>query len=339
LNSALAENARFDRHLDVPLQRICIREKIMKNELLASVAFLAIASLFVCGPSLPASSPVDSLAVEAVARKADADWAAVASTPSVDAWTSFYDANAIVLLPNDQLASGKELVRQTVSRLLALPHFSVAWRPIEVKVPRSGDLAFLIGAYELRFDDSHGVPVSDRGRRLEIWRKQADGTWKCFVDTWSVDAPIAASSATPPASAQAASPTTGSAPPLAETQPPPPATALESGPPAPARGAATKYGDIPLNYEEAIRKYYLGHLKHPESVQYREVTQPQQGYTTEVTGGLLMREKREYGWTVKATIDAKDSHNIDVGFKTYTFLFRGEKIVDARLPLPGGEMN
>jgi ketosteroid isomerase-like protein len=310
----------------------------MKNGLLASIAFLTITCLLVGRLSLAASSPVDSLAVEAAARKADSDWAAAGSTPSVDAWMSFYAADAIVLLPNDQLASGKEIVRRAVARLLALPHFSVAWRPIEVKVPRSGDLAFLIGAYELRFDDSQGLPVSDRGRRLEIWKKQADGSWKCIVDTWNLDAPFAAPSAASPASAQGASPTTDSAAPLALAEPPPPPAALESGPPAPARGAATKYGDIPTNYEEAIRKYYLEHLKHPESVQYREITQPQQGYTTEVTGGLLMREKREYGWTVKATINAKDSHNSYVGFKTYTFLFRGEKIVDARLPLPGDEI-
>jgi hypothetical protein len=96
---------------------------------------------------------------------------------------------------------------------------------------------------------------------------------------------------------------------------------------------------MPIGYEKAIRQYYLAHLKHPESVQYREITPPEQGYTTEVTGGLLMRETREYGWTVKATINAKDSHDTYVGFKTYTFLFRGEKIVDARLPLPGDEMN
>jgi ketosteroid isomerase-like protein len=311
----------------------------MKNGPLASLAFLTITSLLVCRLSLSASSPVDSPAVEAAVRKADADWAAAASTPSVDEWMSFYAADAIVLLPNDQVASGKEIVRHTVSRFLAPPHFSVAWRPIEVKVPRSGDLAFLIAAYELRFDDPHGAPVSDRGRRLEIWRKQADGSWKCIVDTWKLDAPIAAPSAAPPASAQGASPTAGAAAPLAQAEPPPPAGALEVGPPAPPHGATTKYGDIPTNYEEAIRKYFLEHLKHPETVQYREITQPEQGYTTEITGSLLMREQREYGWTVKATINAKDSHDSYVGFKTYTFLFRGEKIVDARLPLPGDEMN
>ena len=51
-----------------------------------------------------------------------------------------------------------------------------------------------------------------------------------------------------------------------------------------------------------------------------------------------MREKREYGWKVSVTINAKNSSDSYTGFKIYTFLFRGEKIVDARLPLPGGEM-
>jgi ketosteroid isomerase-like protein len=311
----------------------------MRHGLLAFLAFLAVTSLFVCRPSLAARSAVDLAAAEAAVRKADANWAAAASTASVDAWMAFYAADAVVLLPNDQLTSRKELLRHTVTRLLALPHLSVAWRPIKVEVARSGDLALLIGAYELRFGDSRGAPVSDRGRRLEIWRKQADATWKCSVDTWILDEPIAAPSAAPPANAQGTSPTAGSAAPLAQTAPPPPAAAPESGPPTPARVVAAKYGEMPTDYKAAIRKYLLERLKYPDSVQYREITKPEQGYTTAVTGVFLMREKREYGWTVKATINAENSHESYVGFKTYTFLFRGEKIVDARLPLPGDEMN
>jgi ketosteroid isomerase-like protein len=311
----------------------------MKNGQLAFLAFLAVTSLFVCRASLSARFAVDRAAVEAAVRKSDADWAAAARTASVDAWMAFYAADAIVLLPDDQLASGKELIRHTVSRLLAQPHLSVAWRPIKVEVARSGDLAFLIEAYELRFSDSRGASVSDRGRRLEIWRKQADGTWKCVVDTWTLDDPIAAPSTAPPASAQGTSSTAGSVAPFAQTEPPPSAAVPEPGPPTSARLVATKYGDMPIDYEEAIRKYFLEHLKYPDSVQYREITKPEQGYTTAVTGIFLMRETREYGWTVKATIDAKNSHDSYVGFKTYTFLFRGEKIVDTRSPLHGDEMN
>jgi ketosteroid isomerase-like protein len=305
----------------------------MDNNRLATLALLTASSLFACRTSLSAGSPIDPVAAEAAIRKADADWSAAARAASVDAWMSFYAADAIVLLPHHQPASGTELVRYTVTRLLALPRLSIAWRPIEVALTRSGDLAFLIEAYELRFDDSHGAPESDRGRRLEIWRKQADGSWKCIVDTWNLDEPIAVPSAAPPPGAQVAS--APMAAPPAQTAPPPPAAAPESGPPAPAREAATKYGDMPIHYEEAIRKYFQEQLKRPDSVQYREITKPEQGYTTGITGGFLMREKREYGWTVKATINAKDSDDSYVGFKTYTFLFRGEEIVDVRLPLPG----
>ena len=308
----------------------------MKNGLrpLAFLAFLAVTSLAVYRPSLAA----DLAAVEAAVRKTDADWAAAARTVNVDAWMAFYAADAVILLPNDQLASDKELVRHSVSRLLALTQLSVAWSPIKVEVARSGEQALLIEAYELRFGDPRGARVSERGRRLEIWRKQADGIWKCIVDTWNLDEPIAAASAAPPASAPDALPTAGSAALTAQPAPPPPTVVLDAGPPKPAPVVATKYGEMPTNYQDAIRKYFPKHLKYPDSIQYREITSPEQGYTTAVTGTFLMRETHTYGWTVKATINAKNSRDAYVGFKTYTFLFRGEKIVDVRLPLPGDEM-
>ena len=272
-------------------------------------------------------------------RKTAAVWAATASTANVDAWMAFYAADAIGLLPGDQLTSSKELLRHPVSRLLAQPHLSVAWRPGSVNLAQSGDLAFLTGAYELSFSDARGAPVSERGRRDGIWRKQADGAWKCIVDVWSLDEPAMAPSAAPASNAQGTSPAASVAAPPAPPTTPPPAAVPQFGPPAPTRGAATKYGDMPTDYREAIRKYFLEHLKYPESVQYREITKPEQGYTTAVVGTFLMSEKRAYGWKVKATINAKKSDDGYVGFKTYTFLFRGEMIVDTRVPPPGGEMN
>ena len=170
----------------------------MKHGQLALLAFLAVTLLLDCRLSRAAGTAIDPSAAEAAVRQADADWAAV-GTAGVEAWMAFYSADAIVLLPRDQLANAKELVRQSVTRLLAHPHLAVAWHPIKVEMARSGDLAFVSGAYELRFSDPRGMAVSDRGRRIEIWRKQADGPWKCILDTWSPDEPVAAASAVPPA--------------------------------------------------------------------------------------------------------------------------------------------
>jgi hypothetical protein len=168
--------------------------------------------------------------------------------------------------------------------------------------------------------------TGEERRRTLVWTRISDPVL------------IASPSATSPASVQVSSLTAGSAASLAHIESPPPVSAPDSGPPTP-REQATKYGNIPTDYQQAIQKYFLEHLKYPDSVRYQEITKPEQGYTTTVTGGFFMREKRNYGWTIKATINAKNSRGSYVGFKTYTFLFRGEMIVDARLPLPGDEMN
>jgi ketosteroid isomerase-like protein len=48
------------------------------------------------------------------------------------------------------------------------------------------------GTVEVTVNDAKGKPVTDRGKFVEIWKKQADGTWKCVVDMWNSDLPAAA---------------------------------------------------------------------------------------------------------------------------------------------------
>jgi hypothetical protein len=175
---------------------------------------------------------------------------------------------------------------------------------------------------EVTFDGIHLKLIARSQQNGET--RQRTLVWTRVSDSGLVAAPSGA----PLAGAQSSSRTGGPTAPATQTEPLPP-----------AREAATKYGDMPTDYKEAIQRYFLEHLRYPDSVQYQGITKPEQGYTTAVTGTFLMREKREYGWTVKVTINAKNSHDSYAGFKTYTFLFRGEKIVDTRLPLPGDEMN
>jgi hypothetical protein len=184
---------------------------------------------------------------------------------------------------------------------------------------------------EVRFDGTNLklTARSQEGRE----QRQRTLVWTRISDSGRIAAPPAESQV----NVQDTPSTVSSAAPLAHTEPPPRASGPESGPPPPV--VASKYGDMPTDYKAAIRKFFQEHLKHAESVQYQEITKPERGFTTAISRSFLMSEKREYGWTVKATINAQNSRDSYVGFKTYTFLFRGEKIVDARLPLPGDEMN
>jgi len=130
---------------------------------------------------------------EAAIRKADADWVKAAQTKQVDAWVAFYQEDAVVLPPNDSLANSKDKIRKAVGDLLGLPALTISWQLTKVEVARSGDIAYGYGTYELSSKDAKGKVVPDKGKILEIWNKQKDGSWKCAVDTWNSNPP-----ATPP---------------------------------------------------------------------------------------------------------------------------------------------
>ena len=151
--------------------------------------FLALAVLG-CS-STQQTAPADTRAAdEAAVRKTDADWATAAQTKQVDSWVAFYSDDVLVLPPNEQAATGKDSVHKTIGDLLALPGLSVNWKAAKVEVAKSGDLAYVQGAYELGMKDPKGKPVSDHGKYVEVWKKQPDGSWKCAVDTWNSDLPL-----------------------------------------------------------------------------------------------------------------------------------------------------
>ena len=37
--------------------------------------------------------------------------------------------------------------------------------------------------------DASGKTIKDHGKFVEIWKKQADGSWKCAVDMFNSDLP------------------------------------------------------------------------------------------------------------------------------------------------------
>jgi hypothetical protein len=193
-----------------------------------------------------------------------------------------------------------------------------------VDAASSGDVVQVLGEFHARATGTAGTSVSDRGRRLEIWRRQADGTWKCAVDSWM-------SEGTAPAGPEGSMP--------AVPTPAVPTPAVVAAPVrSPAPPPMTKYGDPPVNYQPTIRQYFQEHLLDPASIQFQEVTNPVQGSISGISTGFLMHETHDFGWIVKATINARNSHGSYVGFKTYQFLFRGEQLIRATAPPPAGEM-
>ncbi|MEP7072483.1 MAG: hypothetical protein ABI839_08855 [Verrucomicrobiota bacterium] len=62
----------------------------------------------------------------------------------------------------------------------------------QVEVAKSGYLACVSGTYEETMTDASGKPAKDRGKYVEIFKKQADGTWKAILGIWNSDLPASA---------------------------------------------------------------------------------------------------------------------------------------------------
>ena len=114
-------------------------------------------------------------------------WAKAAAAKDVEQTIAYYSNDAIVFPPNATSAATKEAIRNGWKEMFASPGFVITWQPTRVQVGKSGEMAWVSGAYELTMNDASGKPINDRGKYLEVWEKQTDGSWKCAADMWNSD--------------------------------------------------------------------------------------------------------------------------------------------------------
>jgi len=128
-------------------------------------------------------------------RKLDEQWSATAAKNDLEGTLAFYADDAVVLPGNAPIATDKKAIRELWAGMLG-PNSAVSWKVTKAEVAKSGELGYLYGTYELTIRDPKGGPgAHDTGKLVEIWKKQADGKWKCILDTYNSDLPVAASPA------------------------------------------------------------------------------------------------------------------------------------------------
>jgi len=151
--------------------------------LFASTALLA----FGIGCAQPAEQKTaapDLAAIEANIRSLDKDWSAASAAKDVDKATAIYADDGQLLMFNAPAAVGKDAVRNAWTGLLTAPDtVSLTFAPTAVHVAEAGDMAYELGTFEFVTKDKKGKPVSQKGKYVVVWKKQADGSWKVEVDS------------------------------------------------------------------------------------------------------------------------------------------------------------
>ena len=140
--------------------------------------------LVVCVALFPVTLTLAAGPDEKAVRDADEQWSKVAGAKDLDKTVSFYADDAVVLPPNQAAVTTKDGIRNLWKGFLD-SLTDISWKTNRVETAKSGDMAYLIGTYEMTMKDG----TKDKGKYCEVWKKQADGKWKVSADMFSSDLP------------------------------------------------------------------------------------------------------------------------------------------------------
>src|ERR1700730_2900678 len=108
----------------------------------------------------------------------------------VDRIAAHYTNDGNLIVPNSPMMTGKDAIGKGMKDALADPNWSLALQPVQVEVSRGGDLGYTRGAYVLTATDpASKKAVTEKGRFVAIFRKEADGSWKAVQDINNAEAP------------------------------------------------------------------------------------------------------------------------------------------------------
>lgn len=148
----------------------------------------AIAALFVtlaaCQPAAPAGlTDADRAAFKAL----DDDFAKLAMAADYGALVKMYYAeDAVFMAPNAPAATGHAAIEAMLRTFPPISNFTLQSDDVD----GVGDLAYCRGRYSMTMTPPGGAAMADSGKFLEIYRKQADGSWKVTRDMFNSDVPL-----------------------------------------------------------------------------------------------------------------------------------------------------
>jgi uncharacterized protein (TIGR02246 family) len=101
----------------------------------------------------------------------------------VDRIAAHYSEDGNLIVPNSPVMTGQDAIRKGMKEAEADPNWALTLQPVQVEVSKGGDLGYTRGTYVLNATDPVSKKaVTEKGRFVAIFRKEADGSWKAIQD-------------------------------------------------------------------------------------------------------------------------------------------------------------
>ena len=95
---------------------------------------------------------------------------------------SFWTDDAVIYPVDEAPVRGIAAVREYVAHNRRDLGIAPRSKPLEIVASASGDFGYIVGTYE--WIDAKGV-ASRPGRYVTLWRPDAEGRWKCYLEIHS----------------------------------------------------------------------------------------------------------------------------------------------------------
>jgi len=158
---------------------------------LATGVFLCMQMGCMRPPEAATTIPDTHAADEKAIRDSEAAWVRAFATKEPEKAAAFYADDADSMLPDTPLMAGKEAIIAGMKPELGDPNFSLVFAPTKVEIAKSGDIAYSKGWFKYTTTDQKtGKRVGQAGNYVEVYKKQADGSWKVEEDIATEQTPL-----------------------------------------------------------------------------------------------------------------------------------------------------
>jgi ketosteroid isomerase-like protein len=131
--------------------------------------------------SAPATGSVDTASIRKAIEDADAKWAANSQANNVSGIMTNYAPNAVVTYEGHPMAAGTDAIARDLAQDTVGRHYTDV-KYHTVNLITDGNLAIEMGTAHTVRTVKSGKSVTNDGRYMTVWQKQADGSWKVVRD-------------------------------------------------------------------------------------------------------------------------------------------------------------
>jgi uncharacterized protein (TIGR02246 family) len=165
-----------------------------------SKAFAAFAIMILLAGCTQAPPPVpDTREADAKAiRDAEANSIAEMAKKDrdIDKVAMLWADDASLFVPDMPIVTGNAAIKNFIKEMGNDPNFSINITDTKVEVSKAGDYGYSQGTYIQTMTDPKTKKVlTEKGKYVTVFKKQADGSWKAVADINNADAPAAVETA------------------------------------------------------------------------------------------------------------------------------------------------